>query len=236
MKKKKKNIQSHTFGAIEEFYAAPGASTEIFGMDPTMYEETHRQRYENMIEIFKLLEIKNSTICDFGCGPGYILNRLDKSNTIIGADGYDFKDRPFKFYKFDFDYESFAEKMDESDIDYAICFETIEHLSNPYNFLLEIKKILKVSGLLLLSIPHEHMEHNTFYPGLLYPVENFVVFLRQMAFKHEGHLTIPSKFGLINLFILRNLPFEEHVQMRWENPENKAKKMIGQPPHVQINL
>jgi 2-polyprenyl-3-methyl-5-hydroxy-6-metoxy-1,4-benzoquinol methylase len=67
--------------------------------------------------------------------------------------------------------------------DAVLCFETIEHLTNPYNCLLEIKNILKKDHLLYLTIPESRTEHNTIYPGLIYPVQNFIKFLEQWRFK-----------------------------------------------------
>lgn len=38
--------------------------------------------------------------------------------------------------------------------DNIFCFETLEHLNSPYNALVEFKRVLKINGKILLSIPN----------------------------------------------------------------------------------
>lgn len=65
--------------------------------------------------------------------------------------------------------------------DAAFCLETLEHLSNPYHCLSQIKKIVKIGGDIFLSVPTESVTHNVVYPGLLWPPQNFRIFLEQLA-------------------------------------------------------
>jgi len=111
------------------------------------------------------------------------------------------------------------------------CFETIEHLTNPYSCLLEIKKSLKRDGILYLSIPHQNTTHNTIYPGLLYPVENFIKFLSQMAFEIQDFRFHDKCFSQ-NVFILKNKDWN-HSKMLWHKDENKFRNI---PPHISVNL
>lgn len=59
-------------------------------------------------------------------------------------------------YCFDFDSDSFPQEM--LPVDSIVCFETIEHLRQPYSFLEKIDSILKLDGYLLLSFPNEKYE------------------------------------------------------------------------------
>ena len=124
-----------TKAGFELFYTAKDHNEEL-GMHPDYYESVHQDRFDNTVKLLRLDEINNKKICDLGCGPGGIIFRLDKSNDIIGMDGYDFHDKslpnyhqlPFKFIQADFDYDKFSEKVKEKQ-DVLLSFETFEHLS-----------------------------------------------------------------------------------------------------------
>ena len=107
---------------------------------------------------------------------------MDKSNTLIAVDGFKVEDDLIREqYNLDAPFaDDFVSKHGK--IDVAFSFEMFEHLTNPYNFVFELKKVLKEDGLLYFSVPHELTQHNTFYPGLIYPIGNLIEFFRQMAF------------------------------------------------------
>ena len=103
--------------------------------------------------------LKDSTICDFGAGSGYILRNLDSSNKRIAVDGFQIKDDLVKSATTD---QPFADDFlsKHGQVDTALCFEMFEHLTNPYNFVFEMKKVLKEDGILYFSVPHEVTQHN----------------------------------------------------------------------------
>lgn len=200
------------------------------------YENSHGPRFEFLISDLKLDEIKDSKIGDFGCGYGPIFERMPKANNNhnIGFDGADLKNLPFDYFCADLSYDYFSEdyfKKFSFQLDYAFCFETIEHLSNPYHALSEIKKILKYDGILYLSIPNIRVLHNTIYPTLLYPVDGFKEFLEQMAFEildHRQH----SKSFIQEVFALQNKPWS-HSKMRFHRHESIFKDLS---PVESVNL
>ena len=228
-----------TKAGFELFYTAQDHKKEL-GMHPDYYEEVHQQRFDDTVNLLKLNQIHNQKICDLGCGPGGIISRLDKSNKIIGMDGYDFNDEklpnyqklPFEFIQADFDYDKFSEKVKEKQ-DVLLSFETFEHLCNPYNFFLESKKMLVEGGIFYLTYPQIDMQHNTFYPGLIYDKTNFDEFLGQMAFSILHHGTMPTRYGRLNVYVLRNESWKK-VKMKFN--KDKEANLVGQPPHIQINL
>ena len=125
----------------EDFYKTYGHSYEE-------YERSHKPRLDFLVEDLKLNELKDKNIADIGCGLGFIYNRLspDIQKNYYGYDGADFENPPFNYQKVDLDNFS----INKNDFfDAVLCFETIEHLTNPYNCLLEIKNILKKNHLLL---------------------------------------------------------------------------------------
>lgn len=176
------------------------------------YDHSHSPRFDFLIEDLKLNEIFNASIGDFGCGYAPIFQRLSKNNNkLYGFDGADIKNIMTDicdYYVTDLNLE-FADKFlkNHNQLDYAFCFETFEHLPNPYNCLSEIKKILKLGGTLYLSIPDIDCRHGTLYPTLLYPKDHFMIFLEQMAFKILD-VRRHDKAFVQNVFILENLEWK----------------------------
>ena len=195
------------------------------------YEKDHKPRLDFLISDLDLNELKNIKICDFGAGGGYILRSLDSSNKRIAVDGFEIKDDLIReCYNLD---EPFADDFisKHGQIDVAFSFEMFEHLTNPYNFVFEMKKILKEDGMLYFSVPHEATQHNTFYPGLIYPVNNLIEFFNQMAFSLKQKKLHRKRF-VQNVLVLKNNSWDD-VKMRWPKKQDAFK---GQPPHVQVNL
>jgi 2-polyprenyl-3-methyl-5-hydroxy-6-metoxy-1,4-benzoquinol methylase len=207
----------------EDFYKTYGHSYEE-------YERSHKPRLDFLVEDLKLNELKDKNIADIGCGLGFIYNRLspEVQKNYYGYDGANFENPPFNYEKVDLD--NFNTNKNNF-FDVALCFETIEHLTNPYNCLLEIKNILKKDHLLYLTIPEATTQHNTIYPGLIYPVENFIKFLEQMAFQVVEY-KIHDKSFFQNVLILKNKDWNES-KMLWPKNEQKFQNI---PPHVSVNL
>ena len=204
---------------------------QTYGHSYEEYEKSHKQRFDFLREDLKLNDLKNQKIADIGCGLGFIYNRLttDIQNNYFGYDGANFSNPPFNYKQVDLDNFSIPEK--HGFFDSAFCFETIEHLTNPYNCFLEIKNILKKDGILFLSIPNVRTEHNTIYPGLLYPVSNFIYFLDQVAFEIINH-RVHDKAFYQEVFILKNKDWN-YSNMLWRKTEEKFRNI---PPHISINL
>ena len=232
-------MKGNSRDCFEKFYDAEGDDVAFLGMSPEEYEKVHEKRFNDTVKLFRLDEIKNKSICDLGCGPGGILNMCDNSNKKVGMDGYDFNDKnlkgylelPFDFYQADFDYDRFSNKTDIK-FDALMSFETLEHLCNPYNFFFESKKMLLKGGIFYLTFPQIDMQHNTFYPSLMYHKPSFDEFLGQMAFGILHHSRMNTRYGGLNCYILKNLHWD-NVKMKFVKTIEKFK---GQPPHIQINL
>lgn len=210
---------------VEKFYE------ENVGRSIESYENSHGKRFDFLIDDLKLNEIRNSSILDIGCGYGPIYNRLskDNGNKYVGIDGASVQN-PFEYHQADLDYDNFADKFD-GHFDYIFSFETFEHLANPYHCLLQIKQLMHKNSLFYLSIPHARTEHNTIYPGLIYPVENFIMFLKQCAMDVVD-IRVHDKAFVQNVFILRSLGWD-CSQLLWHKSEEKFRNI---PPHEAINL
>lgn len=207
-----------------QFYHTYGHSYEE-------YEKSHKERLDFLVEDLKLTQLENKTIVDIGCGLGFIWHRLPSTiqDNYHGYDGSSIEHPPFTYTQVDLD--NFSTGLDNC-FDVAMCFETLEHLTNPYACLLETKKILKINeGILYLSIPEERTTHNTIYPGLIYPKSNFDVFLQQMAFEIID-CRLHTKCFSQHVYTLVNKDWS-WCKMLWHKTEDKFRNI---PPHVAINL
>jgi len=171
-----------------------------------VYETQHGPRLDDLVSHFKLKDFTNVHIVDIGGGLGFMGKRLDPSVDYWVIDGAEIPDgkrlRGGNWRKADLDYDYFSDSpyaigsniyqdgvMVKTEthnytrgyFDVAFFLETLEHLSNPYHALVEIKKLVKQDGDIFVSIPTETVWHNTIYAGLLWPRQNFEQFLEQMA-------------------------------------------------------
>lgn len=205
-----------------EFYTTSGHDYES-------YEKSHGSRLDYLVEDFNLNQLEGG-IADIGCGLGFMYKRLgtEAQKEYVGFDATPLIDPPFKYHQQDLDLPTTYTGQKFKSV---FCFETLEHLTNPYQCLVNIKNFLVENGSLFLSIPHESVTHNTIYPSLMYPVENFHEFLRQMAFKIERH-AIHNKCFVQHSYKLRNLTWSES-RMKWHKEEPKFHNI---PPHISVNL
>lgn len=166
------------------------------------YDHSHGPRLDAMINHFNLGNLKNQRIVDVGGGLGFLGKRLDPSNDYWVIDGADVLPEQQlckgQWINTDLDHSSFgsystlvveqvsgdgiaSHTVQMSQFDVAFFLETLEHIGNPHHALVEIKKLVKPNGNILISIPTENVWHNAPYPSLLWPQSNFVQFLEQMA-------------------------------------------------------
>lgn len=211
---------------VNNFYKLDGHSIEE-------YERSHKPRLDFLVEDLKLNSIVNNSVGDFGCGYAPIFRRMNRGmNRYFGFDGDSSHaaEDVCQYTECDLNTEILDASWTNF-LDVAFCFETLEHLTNPYVCLTEIKRILKKDGILYLSIPHDSCTHNTIYPGLLYPVENFKEFLGQMALEIIDHRVHRKAFAQ-HVFTLVNRSWN-FSNMKWYKPEEKFR---GVPPTVAVNL
>jgi len=121
----------------------------------------HDQRYDEALKRIG----KNFTILDIACGNGFGAFKLYKQGENVVVDG-DISEEAFlycrnkyqKYLKTDsFDFRKLdATALDFNDqtFDAIISFETLEHISEYEKVIAEFKRVLKPSGVLLLSTPN----------------------------------------------------------------------------------
>lgn len=228
---------------ISEFYISKDKDPDYI----KNYDIEHGPRLDAIIKRFNLKELKNQSILDIGGGMGFLEKRLDESNKFIIIDGAElphdkklaqfiqvvsdvnlpFENHLYAAYKY-----SIGTKSEFNyPFDLSFCFEVIEHLENPYKCLLEMKATTKLNGDIYLSVPDTSVTHNTIYPGLIYPVQNFIQFLEQMALPILDYFLF-DKGWKTHIF--------KCVNASWENSKmlfpKQESKFFGKTPLEYTNL
>ena len=108
----------------------------------------------NKLLIFNNLKIidNNKTILDIGCGDGSLVKHLNSQG--ITATGCDIKELNFERDIFPYKDESF---------DFILLYSVIEHINNTDHLILEIRRMLKKSGILVIVAPNFKYCFNNFY-------------------------------------------------------------------------
>jgi SAM-dependent methyltransferase len=208
------------------------------------YERDHSSRLDAFVERFQLKRLKDAHLLDIGGGLGFLGKRLDSSNDYWVIDGAMVPPEkrlcPMTCHNADLDHDDFSilkilrsrNGMETENVfDAAFCLETLEHLSNPYHCLVEIKKLVKLNGDIYISIPTETVWHNTVYPGLLWPRQNFEQFLGQMALPVEEYWLWDKGWNAYH-YRCRNAVWEES---RMLFPKSEVK-FQGKTPLEYTNL
>lgn len=202
------------------------------------YDSQHGSRIDFVIEKCGLNKVIGSSIADFGCGLGNFFKRMDSSNAVFGFDGAEIKDED-KLYDFDLfqidlesdDYDLEGDFGISYKFDISICSEVLEHLSNPYKALCLIKKFTKENGEIIITIPDQKVWHNTVYPSLMFPHQNFEQFLAQMSLPIIESYYFEDGWQT-RVWKCRNAPWEESKMLF---PKHEAK-FFGKTPLEYTNL
>jgi SAM-dependent methyltransferase len=115
-----------------------------------------------------LKRIQALQVADLGCGSGYGSEIIaDSADCVIGVDAEsvcsDTISTPsmrasISYYQATLGTGQLSDVITDASMDAAICFETLEHVTDPQRALGEIAEILKPGGTLILSVPNSVAE------------------------------------------------------------------------------
>lgn len=187
------------------------------------YDNQHGERIQKSIDIFGLGNLENKVIGDFGCGRGFLFKRLNQNNKFFGYDGANIKEQD-KYVKFDFQRVDLCSNFSEGTpafLDVSVLWEVIEHVSDPFTTLNNIKKLTKPNKEIYISIPDEQVGHPVIYYQLFYPHTNFIDFLECMALPILECHKIETAWP-VWVFKCMNAPWSEK-KMKFYKSEEKFK-------------
>jgi 2-polyprenyl-3-methyl-5-hydroxy-6-metoxy-1,4-benzoquinol methylase len=117
------------------------------------FEDEKKRFLKNNQSLIKIINsLKFNSICDVGCGPGYLISKINckskygienDTNAIKSASNFG------QIYNVDLNKKFNIKKK----FDLVVCYHVIEHMKNPLILINSIKKILKKNGLLIMGTP-----------------------------------------------------------------------------------
>lgn len=103
---------------------------------------------------------------DIGCGTGRHLLLMPQNSVGLDADDkffYLIKKRNKQHNLIKHDLNEFSYPFKKNQFDTILCSHVIEHLYSPYKTLMEIKRILKPRGILIVAIPNPKCLYSDVY-------------------------------------------------------------------------
>lgn len=118
-------------------------------------------------DLIKVINIKQKIILDYGCGPGFLIEKLLNNSNDSLIYGLDSSSESLKIVKDKFtsnpnfggayDFDGLSTAIDAESIDLITCIEIIEHLNDDQikAALTLIHKLLKHHGSLVITMPNQ---------------------------------------------------------------------------------
>lgn len=202
------------------------------------YVEQHMPRVEWVIKRFGLDSLSGQRIVDIGCGRGMYFAKMRSDNFFVGIDGAIIPPQkklvPFLSLRSDFNNEDFGILFDnDGPFDWLIASEVLEHVGNLNNLMLGMKRLLKIDGYAIFTVPDISVWHPTIFPGVFFPPSNFRIFVEQYAFLvEEADIYTPTDGWKAICFKVKNHPMKD-ARPLFPKPE---AKFVGATPEQYTNL
>lgn len=126
---------------------------------------------------------ENKNILDIGCGPGALLNELNKRYKNTKLTGIDFSEHAIMYARkkmpnITFEVKDVLKDHLKDKYDIIFCTEVLEHLENPEQTLKKILTLLSTNGVLILSVPNGRVD--TFMGHIhFWSPESWLIFLKK---------------------------------------------------------
>lgn len=184
------------------------------------YDYSHGPRLDDLVERLGLATLSNIRALDVGGGLGFLGKRLSPTVDYWVVDGADIAPEQRlcggHWLNRDLDHEAWGDEICGAaggvfDIGFAL--ETLEHLGNVHFAIEQIKRAVKIGGVIIISVPPYSVTHNVPYPGLLWPEINFIQFLSQCALPVVNQFEYqPKTVGWpATTYVCVNRPWSEKV-------------------------
>jgi len=121
----------------------------------------HLHRYAIALEI-----CKGKDVLDLACGEGYgsnLLSRVSKSTVGVDVSSEVIAHAHSKYIKENLSFclgSATKIPLGDKSIDVVVSYETLEHFVEHEHFMIEVKRVLRPEGILILSTPDRDLYHN----------------------------------------------------------------------------
>jgi methionine biosynthesis protein MetW len=127
-------------------------SVERLQMDDA--ERAHIRR--ELSEIKKQYGITNCTVLEVGCGLGSNLEVFRPDNRVVGIEGLAdavavARSRGLEAHQGDLESELC---LNGDSVDWVLCLDVLEHLENPIKLMVDIHRVLRVGGRIIINVPN----------------------------------------------------------------------------------
>ncbi|BAP63280.1 class I SAM-dependent methyltransferase [Methanococcus maripaludis] len=115
-----------------------------------------REGFQKTVAVFIKNMPKNAKILDVGCGKGTYLKKIHEIRPDVELYGVDignvteFMPNYINFTLCSGDNMPFENER----FDFIFCFHVLEHILNPYDFMMEFNRVLKKDGLIYIEMPY----------------------------------------------------------------------------------
>ncbi|MCB2171309.1 class I SAM-dependent methyltransferase [archaeon] len=125
------------------------------------YENKYSTRIENLnpmkLQALSLFPSPPRTVLDVGCGTGMLAGLLSEAGyKVVGIDLSDVAVQKCRARGIEAYQQDLAEKLQFSDntFDCILMSEVIEHLVDPIQVLKELRRVLKINGVMVITTPN----------------------------------------------------------------------------------
>ncbi len=190
-----------------------------------LYDKSFFENKNNhYIKIYEKIKkyVKNKNILEIGAGGGYLYHYLKKSAKSYEAVELSNKQRNYLSKKFKIKTYPTIDSV-EKKYDIVIIVSVLEHVTDPINFLKNLKLLLKNKGKVIIECPSINDPLIKFYDVQEY--KNFYyrpVHLNYFNREHLVKIVKKSRFKLIKTFSILVYSLTNHLQWLYTNKRSEG--------------
>jgi len=181
---------------------------------------------------------KSGKVLDIGCGDGYFLNYLKQNGWQVN--GIEISEFAARKIKEKYDIDIFCGELSQAGypdeyFDVVSLFEVLEHLPDPAEALLEVQRIIKKTGLLIMTVPNfDSLQRLLFgkYWHIIDPPRHLFYFSRTtidtiLKKCNFGLFTIKAIDGARVLDIKTTTGYSESIRSIFKNSSLSSSERMG---------